>query len=353
MLLLVVHHIVADGWSMGILARELGALYAAFCAGQPNPLAALPIQFADYAVWQRQRLEGPSAEGDLAYWREQLKDLQVLQLPTDRARPARPNYQGARERFEIEPSVLAELKALARREKVTLYMLLLAAFQVLLMRYSGQHDVAVGRPMAGRHRTELEGLIGYLRQHPGAAHRSVGQPEFCRAARPRAWVCLDAYAHQELPFDRLVAEISPQRDLSRNPLYQVMFALQNMPASALALGELRAQRLPLDSATAKFDLSLSLTEHDAALGGVLEYSTQLFDAPTIERMARHYQRCCGHRGHPEQSIARLPLLTSAERQQLLVQWNDTARITRCDQNIHQLFEAAGGAQSGGRGGGVR
>ena len=161
-LLLVVHHIVADGWSMGILARELGALYAAFCAGQPNPLAALPIQFADYAVWQRQRLEGPSAEGDLAYWREQLKDLQVLQLPTDRARPARPNYQGARERFEIEPSVLAELKALARRENVTLYMLLLGAFQVLLMRYSGQHDVVVGSPVAGRHRTELEGLIGYF-----------------------------------------------------------------------------------------------------------------------------------------------------------------------------------------------
>jgi non-ribosomal peptide synthetase component F len=236
--------------------------------------------------------------------------------------------------------VLAELKALARRENVTLYMLLLGAFQVLLMRYSGQHDVVVGSPVAGRHRTELEGLIGYFVNTLVLRGDLSGSPSFVELLARVRQVCLDAYAHQDLPFDRLVAELSPERDLSRNPLYQVLFALQNMPASDLALGELRAQRLPLDSATAKFDLSLSLTEHDAALGGVLEYSTQLFDAPTIERMARHYQRLLrAIAGHPEQSIARLPLMDEREREQLLFTWNDTAREYPLHQNLHQLFEA--------------
>jgi amino acid adenylation domain-containing protein len=338
-LLLRVHHIVADGWSMDVLGRELGALYAAFCAGLPDPLPALPIQFGDYTLWQRRHLQSAPAQRDLAYWCEQLAGLEPLQLPTDRPRPVRPDHQGAQETFAIEPALLAAVKALARRENATPFMVLLAAFQVLLMRYSGQHDVAVGTPVAGRSRTELEGLIGYFVNTVVLRGDLSGEPSFIELLRRVRQTCLDAYAHQELPFDRLVAELGPQRNLGRNPLYQVSFTLQNVAASALALGALRVQQLPVHNGTAKFDLSLSLTEEAPALAGMLEYRTDLFDASTVRRTVRHYRELLrAIAAAPEQSIAQLPLMDKHERAQLLHAWNATERDYPKHENLHQLFE---------------
>ena len=338
-LLLLVHHIVADGWSMDVLARELGALYAAHGSAERAALPALPIQFADYTLWQRRHLHGALAERDLAYWRGQLAGLQPLQLPTDRPRPRRSAHRGAQLRFEIEPTLLAELKALARRENATLFMVLLAAFQVLLMRYSGQHDVAVGSPVAGRSRAELEGLIGYFVNTLVLRADLSSNPGFVPLLRRVRQTCLDAYTHQELPFDRLVAELAQHRDPGRNPIYQVSFALQNMPASALALGALRAQQLPLHNGTAKFDLSLSLTEEAFALAGMLEYSTELFEPGSAQRLARHYRQLLHSIvARPEAPVAQLALMDEDERTQLLHAWNDTAREFPQQLNLHQLFE---------------
>ena len=338
-LLLVVHHIVSDGWSMGILARELGALYGAFDAGQPDPLAPLPRQFTDYAVWQRQRLNEPGGTRDLAYWRAQLAGLEPLQLHTDRARPPRSNHQGASERFEISPATLAELKALARRENATLFMVLLAAFQVLLMRHSGQHDVAVGTPVAGRHRTEFEGLIGYFVNTIVLRSDLSGNPSFLALLARVRQTCLQAYEHQEQPFDRLVAELGVERDLGRNPLYQVAFVLHNTPSGTLELGDLRSEPLAVDSATAKFDLSLSLGDEGDALRGSLEYSTQLFDAATIERVVSHFGTLLeAIAAQPHQSIEQLPLMNRHERE-LLLGWSGSTHVEPEQPNLQQLFEA--------------
>lgn len=338
-LLLAVHHIVADGWSLDILARELDVLYTAFCAGLSDSLPALPIQFGDYALWHRQRQNGPANQRDLAFWRQQLQALEPLRLPTDRPRPPRPSYRGAHYQFALPMALLVNLKALARRENVTLYMLLLAAFQVFLMRWSGQRDVVVGSPVAGRSRTELEGLMGYFVNTLVLRSDLAGSPSFIELLGRVRKVCLDAYAHQELHFDQLVADLSPQRDLSRNPLYQVSFALQNMPASAFTLGGLQALPLAVRSATAKFDLSLTLTEDASALVGLFEYSTDLFDADTIGRMARHFQNLLqAVAADPRQAITWLPLLDQHERAQLLARWNDTARSYPQHLNLHQLFE---------------
>ncbi len=338
-LLLVVHHIVADGWSMGILARELGALYGAYCTGQPDGLAPLPRQFADYSVWQRERLNGPSDTRDLAYWRKQLAGIEPLQLHTDRARAPRSNHQGARKHVEISPNTLAELKALARRENATLFMVLLAAFQVLLMRHSGQHDVAVGSPVAGRHRTEFEGLIGYFVNTLVIRSDLSGNPSFVALLARVRQTCLQAYEHQEQPFDKLVSELSPQRDLGRNPLYQVVFVLQNTPPGTLELGNLRSEPLAVDNASSKFDLSLSLGEEGDCLRGTLEYSTQLFDAATIERLVLHFGTLLDAIvAQPAQPIERLPLMNRLELE-LLSGWSGSANSDPLQPNLHQLFEA--------------
>lgn len=338
-LLLVVHHIVADGWSMGILARELGALYGAFGAGQPDPLESLPRQFTDYAVWQRERLNEPSGAHDLAYWRAQLAGIEPLQLHTDRARAPRSNHHGAREHVEISPATLLELKALARRENATLFMVLLAAFQVLLMRHSGQHDVVVGSPVAGRHRTEFEGLIGYFVNTLVLRSDLSGNPGFTALLARVRQTCLQAYEHQEQPFDRLVAELSPQRDLSRNPLYQVAFVLQNTPPGTLELGELLTEPLAVESATAKFDLSLSLSEEGVRLSGSLEYSTQLFDATSIGLLISHFSTLLeGIVAAPGTCIEQLPMMSRQERE-LLLRWSGSASAQPQQRNLHQRFES--------------
>ncbi len=337
-LLIVMHHIASDGWSRAVFSRELSQAYAALLPGQKPDWAPLPIQYADYAVWQRSWLSGAVLEGQLGYWRGQLAELATLELPADRARPAQLSYRGDIERFELPGELTAGLKALARQHNATLYMVLLAAFQVLLMRYSGQQDIAVGTPVAGRNRPELEGLIGFFVNTLVMRGDLGGNPGFGELLGRTRQRALDAYAHQDLPFEKLVEELKPERDMSRNPLFQVMFALQNTPEAELRLAGLHSERLPLHNGTAKFDLSLALAESPSGLQGVLEYSSDLFDAARIRRLARHYRILLeGLVQAPDSPIWQLPLIDAAERRQLLHDWNATA-VPYPAQLLQQRFE---------------
>ena len=321
LLLLNVHHIASDGWSMGVLWRELSSLYNAFVSGHAPDLPRLPIQYADYAVWQREWLQGEVLEGQLAYWKEKLADLSPLELPTDRPRPPVPSYQGAHLTFDLPAPLTQALKELSRREGVTLFMTLLAAFQVLLHRYSGQDDIAVGTPIAGRGRTELEGLIGFFVNTLVLRSNLAGNPAFTELLARVRETALGAYTHQDLPFEKLVEELSPSRDISRNPLFQVMFALQNTPDAKLMLGGVQARRLPFAGDGAKFDLTVTVRDTAASLHVTWEYSTDLFDASTVERMAQHFKILLdGIVADADQRIGQL-LLTKAERHQLPMEWN--------------------------------
>ena len=340
LLLLTSHHIASDGWSTGVFWRELSALYAAFTQGQPSPLPELPVQYADYASWQRQLLQGERLATLLCYWQEQLAGAPgLLNLPLDFSRPAQQNSAGAVWRFSLPPSLTNALKTLARQNEATLFMTLLAAFQVLLSRYANQTDIVVGTPIAGRQHPELEGLIGMFVNTLVMRADLSGNPSFrslLQQVRNRA---LGAYAHQELPFERLVETLQPMRSLSHHPIFQVMFVHQNTPKSPFELLDLQVERLPVAGETAKFDLSLSVTETSTRFDGQLEYDTALFLPSTIERMAGHYTRLLESIiTNPDCPIEQLPLLTNAERHQLLVEWNNTATEYPREQCIHQLFE---------------
>ena len=340
LLLLTLHHIVTDGWSMGVLLRELSLLYEAFRDRRPSPLADLPLQYADYALWQRNWLQGETLEKQLGYWKQALNGLPVLELPTDRRRPPAASYRGGRVRFALAEELTLRLKELGQRERATLFMTLFAAFEVLLHRYSGQEDIAVGVPIAGRTRPEIHGMIGYFVNMLVLRGDLSGTPSFidCLArVRERA---VGAYAHQDLPFAKLVEELAPRRDSSRNPLFQVSFGLENVPGRALQLPGLSISAVDdLDTGTAKFDLDFSLTERQGSVDVVITYATDLFDAGTIERMAQHWQVLLeGIVADPQRRIADLPLLPEAERAQLLVQWNATAAEYPQQRCIHELFE---------------
>src|SRR5512146_239643 len=340
-LLLSLHHIVTDGWSMGVLFNELSALYGAYRRGEASPLAELPVQYADYALWQREWLQGDVLEQQLAYWRQALADLPVLELPTDRPRPMAASYRGARVAFELGEALTRGLKELSRREGATLFMTLLAAFQVLLYRYSGQEDLAVGVPIAGRSRPELEGLIGFFVNTLVMRADLSGAPSFqehLARVRTRA---LEAYAHQDLPFEKLVEELAPRRDLSRNPLFQVSFTKGILGALELRLAGLEtAEVVATGTHTAKFDLAFDMVEISGKIRFLVDYATDLFEAGTIERLVGHWRVLLeAIVADPGQAISQLPLLTEAERQQLLIEWNDTAVEYPRDRCIHQLFEA--------------
>lgn len=338
-LLLVVHHIVFDGWSMGVLTRELGALYDS--SGDPAALPPLAIQFADYALWQRERLASEALQRQLSYWRGQLHGAATLDLPADHPRPARISYRGAIERITLPPPLAAQLQALAQRENATLFMLLLAAFQVLLMRHARQHDIAVGVPVAGRQRAELEGLIGCFVNTLVMRSDLSANPPFTELLAQVRQTALDAYLNQELPFDHLVAELSPQRDLARNPLYQVSFALNNQPTSALQFEGIRARALELPHASSKFDLSMALCADGDSLHGSIEYSSDLFDAGRIARLAVQWRVLLeAIVADPARRIAQLPLLDDAERQRMLHAWNPPAPVVGAsDACLHELIEA--------------
>ncbi len=338
-LLVNLHHIISDGWSMGVLVREVSLLYSAFCAGQDDPLPPLSIQYADYAIWQRSWLSGEALEQQLRHWREQLAGVQVLELPTDHPRPAIAAGRGAAIDVHLPKSLSAGLKQLCLEQEVSLFMLLLSAWQVLLSRWTGQTDVVTGSPIANRTQRQTEGLIGFFVNTLAFRSDLSGDPRFSDLLRRVRERTLAAYAHQDLPFEQLVDALQLERDLSRESLVQVMFAWQNAPQAALELGELHWEMLPLEQTTSKFDLTLSLSESAEGLSGSLEYRTDLFERPTIERMAGHLQTLLeGIVSAPERRLSELPLLTGKERQQLLVEWNDTAADYPRDKCIHQLFE---------------
>ncbi|HBL59419.1 MAG TPA: non-ribosomal peptide synthetase [Cyanobacteria bacterium UBA8803] len=340
-LLVTLHHIISDGWSRGIFRRELAALYEAFSSEKPSPLPELPIQYADFAVWQRNWLQGEVLETQLSYWKQQLGgQLPVLDLPADRPRPPVQTYSGQKQSLVISPELTQALKTLSQKSGVTLFMTLLAAFQILLYRYSGQEDIIIGTPIAGRTRVETEGLIGFFVNTLALRTNLAGNPSFEELLERVREVALGAYAHQDIPFEKLVAELQPERDISRSPLFQVMFILQNTPQSTFEFPGLTLSTLEVNSVGAKFDLTLSLTETTEGILGRWTYSTDLFDSATITRMTGHFQTLLeGIIANPSQPICELRLLTAAERHQMLVEWNDTYSEYPQDTCIHQLFEA--------------
>jgi len=340
-LLWTMHHIISDGWSMGVLVREVGALYAAFAAGQPSPLPELSIQYADFAAWQRRWLSGEVLDAQLAYWKKKFAGAPpALELPTDRPRPPVQTFRGAALPVQLPRALSDALVAFSREEGVTLFMTLLAAFQALLSRYTGQDDIVVGSPIAGRTRAEVEPLIGFFINTLVLRADLSGEPTFRELVRRVREVTLGAYTHQDVPFEKLVEELEPRRDLSRSPLFQVMFVLQNAPMPELSLGNLKICPLEVESTTAKFDLTLLLEETEDGIQGALEYNTDLFDPATVERMAGHLETLlAGVVEAPEQRVSEIPILTAAERQQLLVTWNDTRAEYPRDLCVHALFEA--------------
>jgi len=338
-LLLTMHHIIADGWSLGIFARELRALYAANIRDQAPALAPLPVQYADYALWQRSHLQGEQLHEQLIYWRERLLGLAPLQLPADHPRPRTPTFKGAVERFEVSPEVFSGLTSLARSERATLFMVLLGAFQVLLGRYSRQSDVVVGTAIAGRTQRASEALIGCFVNVLALRTDLSGDPSFMEVLGRVREVTLGAYAHQDLPFETLVAELQPQRDLSRQPLYQVSFTFQNVPREPVELPGLQCRLLPMEHVTSKLDLSLSMHESGGVLRGELEYATDLFEASSIQRMVEHFERVLEQlAAQPCMRIGEVQLLTAAERRQLLEEWNATTTDYPQERCIHELFE---------------
>jgi len=340
-LLLNMHHIVSDGWSTGVFIQEMATLYQAFSAGQPSPLPELLIQYADFAIWQREWLQGEVLDAQLAYWKEQLRDAPaVLDLPTDRPRPPIQTYKGATESFTLSESLTAALQALSREEGSTLFMTLLAAFDTLLYRYTGQKDIVVGSPIANRNRSEIEGLIGFFVNTLVLRTGLSGNPTFRELLGQVREMTLGAYAHQDVPFEMLVDELQPERDLSRTPLFQVMFVLQNAPMPLQGQSGLTFSPLEVDSRTAKFDLTLFMVETAQGLSGAWEYNTDLFDGDTMRRLVGHFQVLLeGIVADPNRRLSELPLLTDAERWQVLMEWNDTEVEYPQDQCIHELFEA--------------
>jgi len=338
-LALALHHIAADGWSLEVLDRELDLLYSAFDTGVPAGVAPLPIQYSDYSEWQRETLRGAPLDRELGYWRQQLASLPTLELPVDRQRPAQSSFRGLTERFVVPAPLAASLKALARERHATFYMTLLAAFEVLLMRYSGQDDIAVGTPIAGRGRPELEGLIGFFVNTLVMRGDLSGIPTFAELLQRTRDRAVDAYAHQDLPFEKLVEELNPVRDSRRNPLFQVMFALQTAREYSLHLRGLEITRVPLVNDTSKFDLTLHIGEREGRLQGDFEFSTDLFLPSTIRRMTGHFLRLLeGIVVDPQTRIGALPLLGEAERREILVDWNETASEYPRDRSISELFE---------------
>ncbi|HSK74824.1 MAG TPA: amino acid adenylation domain-containing protein, partial [Thermoanaerobaculia bacterium] len=339
-LLLTMHHIVSDGWSMGILVSELGALYTAFSAGRPSPLPTLGVQYADFAAWQRKWLRGEELESQLAWWREELAGLPaVLDLRPDRPRPAILGTRGARVPVHLSPHLARDLRALARREGATPFMVLWTAFQVLLMHRSGQADFAVGSPVANRTRSETEPLIGFFVNTLVLRAKLAGDPPFRELLGRARATALGAYTHQDLPFEKLVEELAPVRSLGHAPLFQVMLALDGAPAPAVDLGGLRLEAIGAGGAEAKFDLLLSLSEEREGISGSLEYNLELFDACTIERLRGHLEvLLSGALLEPERRISDLPRLTVEERRQLLVEWNRTETDWPEDVLLHEPFQ---------------
>ncbi len=340
---LTLHHIVSDGWSMGLLVREVAALYAALAAGRPSPLPELPVQYADFALWQRSWLHGEVLENEIAWWRRQLAGLPpLLELPTDRPRPAAQSFRGATRPVWLPAELVRQAEALGRREGATLFMVLLAGFQALLARYSGQDDLAVGSPVAGRNRVETEGLIGFFVNTLILRGDLAGTPTFRELLGRVREAALAAHTHQDVPFEKLVDELAPQRSLAHAPLFQVMLVLQNAPVTSLEIEDLRLRPVNVEGTTAKFDLTVSLSDHDGGLLGTVEYATDLFDTATVDRLIACFELFLAVMAEePERRIGEVSLLTAAEALQLRA-WNETANAYSLDRPLHAWIEDQAG-----------
>lgn len=339
-LLLVMHHIISDGWTMGLLFRELGALHGAFKSGQASPLPPLPIRYADFARWERDFLQGEALEKPLAYWRRQLTGATPLVLPTDHAAPAGPAVRGATIIRELPSDLLRELRTISQRENATLFMTLLAGFQALLHRYTGQDDLVVGSCVAGRPHVDLENLAGFFVNTLVLRTSASGHPTFRELLKRTRETVLGAMAHQDIPFERIVAELQPDRNAARNPFFQVMFVLQSAAGFPPEAGELGLESIVFDNGTAKFDLTYSLAEMPGGgLGISVEYRTDLFEAATVERMLGHYQALLvAAATEPGRRITELPILPAEERRQLLGPWAGATPAYARDASIVDLFE---------------
>ena len=338
-LLLTTHHLIADAWSMDS-CRELWQLYRAFAAGLASPLAELPIQYGDYAFWQRQRMETALFDDQLCYWSKQLNGVVTLDLPSDRPRPVRQSFPGGRWPLNFSPSLMASLNRLAVQESATPFMVLLAAFQLLLHRYSGQDDIVVGSAVSDRPCAECEGLIGFFVNTLVLRGDLSGQPSFRDYLRRMREVCLNAYAHQEFPFEKLVELLKPHRERNRQPWFQAFFVLQNTPNRWAAPEGIDVEPMEVENPTAQYDLSLYLRERGGRLLGYFEYASELFDAATIERMAGHFEiLLTAIAANPDQTIASLAMLSENEQRRMLVEWNDSAAAYPSQSCIHELFEA--------------
>ncbi|MBD1924293.1 amino acid adenylation domain-containing protein [Microcoleus sp. FACHB-831] len=345
LLVFCMHHIISDGWSAGIFIQELATLYTAFARKEVSsnvstPLPELNIQYADFAVWQRQWLQGKELENQLEYWQKQLSgDLPILNLPSDRPRPAVQTFRGAVEKFVLPPNLTQALTELSQRQGGTLFMALLAAFNILLYRYTGQEDILVGTPIANRQRQEIEKLIGLFTNTLAMRTDLSGTPTFKDLLARVRETALGAYKHQDLPFEKLVEVLQPNRNLSHNPIFQVLFGLRNIKMPTLELPEVTLTPEELERKTSRFDLSLDLWEEADGINGVFEYRTDLFDASTIQRIARHFQILLESIvANPDCPISTLPLLTATEQQQILVDWNNTQTTYSENKCLHQLIE---------------
>ena len=339
-LLLTLHHIAADGWSLGVLVSELTTLYNAFAQGKPSPLPELTIQYADFAVWQRKRLQGTALEQQISYWKQQLAGApELLQLPLDYNRPPIQQLTANKLDFQLSAQLTQGLRHLSQQAGATLFMTLLAAFQVLLARYTGQDDIVVDSPIANRTQKAIEPLIGLFVNDLALRANLAGNPTFLSLLGQIRHTTLAAYEHQDLPFDHLVEALQPKRHLGYNPVTQVAFALQNAPMGEFNLLDLQVSPLDLALQQTRMDIEVHLWEREAGLAGAWIYNTSLFRAATIERMVGHFQTLLASIvANPNQAINALNLLTPHERRQVLIEWNatETPKPTGC---LHQLFEA--------------
>ncbi|HEX5126225.1 MAG TPA: condensation domain-containing protein, partial [Rhodocyclaceae bacterium] len=340
-LLFTLHHIASDGWSLGVLTKEVGALYEAYRCGDISPLPELPIQYADFAHWQRQWLQGEVLKKQLDYWQDRLAGAPaLLELPTDFPRPALQTYKGASHWFALDETLTAGLRQIAQHNDATLYMVLLAAFDVLLARYAGQTDILVGTAIANRNRAEIENLIGVFANTLVMRNDLSGNPRFTDLVAQVREVAMGAYAHQDLPFEHLVEVLNPERSLSYSPLFQVMFILQNTPMGSLQLPGLQVKQADTaQNQTAKCDLLFQIVEQDKRLSANLEYNTDLFRADTVARMAEHFEALV--RTIVEDSARRLSelsLLSGDAYRQIVVEWNDTTKAYPREQCFHEIFE---------------
>ncbi|MHC4268500.1 MAG: non-ribosomal peptide synthetase [Planctomycetota bacterium] len=336
----VMHHIISDGWSMGIFNRELEALYNSFCSGEPYTPQELPIQYADFSQWQRQWFKGNVMENQLDYWRKQFKNVpSLLDLPIDHQRPLIQSFRGSKKSVLLSNELTRALKALSIKKNTTLFMTLLAAFQLLLFRYTGQKIIVTGSPIANRTISEIENLIGFFVNTLVFRADFSDNPTFSELLKQVRQVTLNAFENQDLPFEKLVEELQPERNLSYSPLFQVMFAFQNDSPVSLDLSNLTLTPVKVDYKSSKFDLTLFVSETDQGLRALMEYNTDLFNHDTIMRMLGNFQTLLENiTKNPDCSISTIPILTKREQDQILLEWNNTKTEYPHDECIHQLFE---------------